>query len=338
MTDRWSARAELYRDSDAASPGATTSSLLVRWCGAGLRRRSTSPPAAGTSAHALRAAGFKVVTVDPPPGMQARRASAAPRSCRSPTRASTPSSRASRRTTSRTFGQRSARDGAGRAARRPRSRTLRYVRRGPCEQAERLRDPTHVRSLLGGRVARAFEQAGLDSRGGRAVRRREAAGRRRLARADGLRGRGGRRGSARCWATGYATAATVDTQDRCSRGRKLVAIIVDRDTRLVVQGITGREGSFHTLRNRAYGTNVVAGVTPGQGRRGRRGDPGLRHRLARRSSRQAPTRRSSSSRRGSRLTRSSRRRARASARSSASPRAFRRTTCSMSTGRCAHAA
>jgi succinyl-CoA synthetase alpha subunit len=44
-----------------------------------------------------------------------------------------------------------------------------------------------------------------------------------------------------------------------------MAIIVDRDTRLVVQGATGREGSFHTLRNRAYGTNVVAGVTPGKG-------------------------------------------------------------------------
>jgi succinyl-CoA synthetase alpha subunit len=44
-----------------------------------------------------------------------------------------------------------------------------------------------------------------------------------------------------------------------------VAIIVDRATRLVVQGLTGREGSFHGLRNRAYGTNVVAGVTPGKG-------------------------------------------------------------------------
>ena len=44
-----------------------------------------------------------------------------------------------------------------------------------------------------------------------------------------------------------------------------MAIIVDRDTRLVVQGATGREGSFHTLRNRGYGTNVVAGVTPGKG-------------------------------------------------------------------------
>jgi succinyl-CoA synthetase alpha subunit len=43
-----------------------------------------------------------------------------------------------------------------------------------------------------------------------------------------------------------------------------VAIIVDRETRLVVQGLTGSEGRFHGLRNRAYGTNVVAGVTPGK--------------------------------------------------------------------------
>jgi len=44
-----------------------------------------------------------------------------------------------------------------------------------------------------------------------------------------------------------------------------MAILIDDHTRLVVQGITGREGQFHTLRNRAYGTNVVAGVTPGKG-------------------------------------------------------------------------
>jgi succinyl-CoA synthetase alpha subunit len=44
-----------------------------------------------------------------------------------------------------------------------------------------------------------------------------------------------------------------------------MAIIVDNDTKLVVQGATGREGSFHTLRNRRHGTDVVAGVTPGKG-------------------------------------------------------------------------
>jgi succinyl-CoA synthetase alpha subunit len=44
-----------------------------------------------------------------------------------------------------------------------------------------------------------------------------------------------------------------------------MAILVDNDTRLVVQGLTGSEGRFHGLRNRSYGTNVVAGVTPGKG-------------------------------------------------------------------------
>ena len=44
-----------------------------------------------------------------------------------------------------------------------------------------------------------------------------------------------------------------------------MAILVDTETRLVVQGLTGSEGRFHGLRNRAYGTQVVAGVTPGKG-------------------------------------------------------------------------
>lgn len=42
-----------------------------------------------------------------------------------------------------------------------------------------------------------------------------------------------------------------------------MSILVDKDTRLLVQGITGREGSFHTQQMVEYGTNVVAGVTPG---------------------------------------------------------------------------
>jgi succinyl-CoA synthetase alpha subunit len=44
-----------------------------------------------------------------------------------------------------------------------------------------------------------------------------------------------------------------------------MAVLVDGETRLCVAGITGREGTFHTLRNRDYGTNVVSGVTPGKG-------------------------------------------------------------------------
>jgi succinyl-CoA synthetase alpha subunit len=44
-----------------------------------------------------------------------------------------------------------------------------------------------------------------------------------------------------------------------------MAILVDQRTRLCTSGITGREGTFHSLRNREYGTQVVAGVTPGKG-------------------------------------------------------------------------
>jgi succinyl-CoA synthetase alpha subunit len=44
-----------------------------------------------------------------------------------------------------------------------------------------------------------------------------------------------------------------------------MSILIDRNTRLIVHGITGRQGLFHTEKMRSYGTNVVAGVTPGKG-------------------------------------------------------------------------
>jgi len=44
-----------------------------------------------------------------------------------------------------------------------------------------------------------------------------------------------------------------------------MSILIDKDTRVLVQGITGNEGLFHTQQMMAYGTNVVAGVTPGKG-------------------------------------------------------------------------
>jgi len=44
-----------------------------------------------------------------------------------------------------------------------------------------------------------------------------------------------------------------------------LSILVDKNTRLIVQGITGKEGTFHTLQMVEYGTNVVGGVTPGKG-------------------------------------------------------------------------
>ena len=44
-----------------------------------------------------------------------------------------------------------------------------------------------------------------------------------------------------------------------------MSVLVDKNTRLVVQGLTGKEGTFHALQMRDYGTNVVGGVTPGKG-------------------------------------------------------------------------
>jgi len=44
-----------------------------------------------------------------------------------------------------------------------------------------------------------------------------------------------------------------------------VSIFIDKSTRLIVQGITGRDGSFHTKQMIEYGTQVVGGVTPGKG-------------------------------------------------------------------------
>jgi succinyl-CoA synthetase alpha subunit len=52
-----------------------------------------------------------------------------------------------------------------------------------------------------------------------------------------------------------------------------LAILVDKNTRLAVQGITGKEGSFHTQQCKAYGTNVVAGITPGKGGTSHEGIP-----------------------------------------------------------------
>ena len=60
--------------------------------------------------------------------------------------------------------------------------------------------------------------------------------------------------------------------------RSEMAIFVDQDTKVIVQGLTGGQGKFHGLRNRDYGTQVVAGVTPGKGGQDVEGIPDLRHR------------------------------------------------------------
>lgn len=44
-----------------------------------------------------------------------------------------------------------------------------------------------------------------------------------------------------------------------------MSVLIDKNTRVIVQGITGRDGSFHTKKMKEYGTNVVAGISPGKG-------------------------------------------------------------------------
>ena len=50
-------------------------------------------------------------------------------------------------------------------------------------------------------------------------------------------------------------------QSNCGK----MPVIIDKDTKVIVQGITGKQGSFHTKLMKEYGTNIVAGVTPGKG-------------------------------------------------------------------------
>ena len=57
-----------------------------------------------------------------------------------------------------------------------------------------------------------------------------------------------------------------------------MSVLVNNDTHVVVQGITGKEGSFHALACLQYGTKVVAGVTPGKGGQKVEASPGVQHR------------------------------------------------------------
>ena len=67
-----------------------------------------------------------------------------------------------------------------------------------------------------------------------------------------------------------------------------MSIFVNKDTKVIVQGITGSQGSFYALRNRDYGTQVVGGREPEEGRHRHRRHPGLRHPSRRRRRPPAP--------------------------------------------------
>ncbi len=68
-----------------------------------------------------------------------------------------------------------------------------------------------------------------------------------------------------------------------------MSILVDKNTRLICQGITGKAGAFHSEQCQAYGTNLVGGITPGRGGTTDAGRAGLRHLRRGRRRRPAPT-------------------------------------------------
>ena len=68
-----------------------------------------------------------------------------------------------------------------------------------------------------------------------------------------------------------------------------MSILVDKNTRLICQGITGKAGAFHAEQCQAYGTNLVGGITPGPRRDDHAGRAGLRHLRRGRRRRPGPT-------------------------------------------------
>ena len=130
------------------------------------------------------------------------------------------------------------------------------------EEAERLRDPSHVRCYTVEEWQGLFADAGLRIDEIRSLPQRVEV--------EPWLARAGCDGEE---AARVRELAADRIERRLDHARPdgdqgsevLVAIIVGNDTKLVVQGLTGREGSFHGLRNRGYGTDLVAGVTPGKG-------------------------------------------------------------------------
>ncbi len=66
-----------------------------------------------------------------------------------------------------------------------------------------------------------------------------------------------------------------------------MSILIDKNTKVICQGLTGKQGTFHTQQCLDYGTKVVAGVTPGRGGEKHLGPAGLRHGRRRDSARPA---------------------------------------------------
>ena len=122
----------------------------------------------------------------------------------------------------------------------------------------------------------------------------------------------------------FAAASRIRSTSEC-KGQHSMAILVDENTKVICQGLTGSQGTFHSEQAIAYGTKMVGGVTPGKGGETHIGLP-VFNTVAEARRRPAPPPPRSTCRRPSPPTRSSRRSTPSSSSSSASPRASRCST------------
>src|SRR5262249_654741 len=251
MTDLWSERAEAYSESDTHREGRDLD-LLVSWAEG--KTALDVATGGGHVARRLRERGLEVTTLDPAPGMRADVLAPAEHI---PFADGSFDTVATRIAPHHFTDIRAAVVEMARVARRVVLVEDTLYDSEEVEEAERLHDPTHVRSYSEEEWRSFLEDAGLT------VERIDLQTKRRdfVAWCDRTGCTGAERERAR-----QLRGDRIDEQGgEGEEGGVAVAIVVGKETKLVVQGATGREGSFHTLRNRSYGTDVVAGVTPGKG-------------------------------------------------------------------------
>ena len=258
MTSDWSSRAEAYRNAPEQREGDDLD-LIVRWA-EGSETALDVATGGGHVARRLREAGLSVVSADPAPGMRPDvicRAEDLPF-------ADDAFDLVVTRIAPHHFDD--VGTAVGEMARVSRNLVVvedtLYVSE-QVEEAEQLRDPTHVRSYSENEWRALLEGAGLRIEQVESFEKRHPL-EEWLARTGTPEDDAGR--VKELLAEQIDGDEYVDTKLLFrTRKRALMAIIVDQETKLVVQGLTGSEGSFHGLRNKRYGTQVVAGVTPGKG-------------------------------------------------------------------------
>ncbi len=263
MTDAWSSRAAAYRESPTHASDADLE-IVVEMCNPheGVKALDVAT-GGGHVARRLREQGAEVVTADPAPGMQADVVCAAE---------DLPFADGSfdvvvTRIAPHHFSDIGAAVGElARVSNRVVVVEDTEYTSEEVEAAEKLRDPTHVRNYSEDEWRELLESAGSRDRACRALHQDTSAGSVACAHRVHRRRRGPRARAARAaHLGGRLRLAGHEADPESEEVTKVMAIIVDNDTKLVVSGLTGSEGRFHGLRNKAYGTKLVAGVTPGKG-------------------------------------------------------------------------